>query len=345
MSYRPKMLWDPMPWPHVVVFYLGIPVLMSVMFGINHAGQARHMSIAMAIPYWLGLWVPFWLTLEVATRASALALRPWSAPLWLLLILGSGLAIWVSRSYVVWYLAQVRTWMPTSAVVVAPPAFSDAWRDIDRFLGFLGTPLFWTAINYYYDRVLGLPRYRGRLLELNEPAASDVRPAIKPSAPPAVAGTALALVSAKAAAGATGLQPAPILLQAAPAVTEPQAAPLFLLLPPTIGSDIIALQAEDHYVRVHTSQGSALVRYRFSDAIRDLEPFDGMRVHRSFWIRRSAIAHIDRGQRTWIAVLTDGQRVPVSMAFREALRSALTDTIARQPPKLGGGTGSSAALL
>lgn len=344
-----------MPWPHVVVFYLGIPILMSVMFGINHAGQARHMSIAMGIPYWLGLWVPFWLMLEVATRTTAVALRPWSAPLWLLLILGAGLALLASREYVLWYIGHVRGWLPTPDVVVEPPAFADAWREVDRLMGFLGTPLFWMAINYYYDRVLGLPRYRGRLLELNEPVstagvATWPAPVAMQSAQGSAGNEAAARLAvgpasgtgnaggSDTAAGDSGPS-APALqdggrLVAVAVATAPSLAllasagaavpPLFALLPPTIGVDILALQAEDHYVRVHTTQGSALVRYRFSDAMRELEAFDGLRVHRSFWVRRSAISHIDRGQRSWAVVLTDAQRIPVSVAFREALRKAIT---------------------
>ena len=38
----------------------------------------------------------------------------------------------------------------------------------------------------------------------------------------------------------------------------------------SIGRDVIALQAKDHYVRVHMQLGNALVLHTLSDAISDV---------------------------------------------------------------------------
>lgn len=304
MFKRSQVLWDPMPLQHVIVFYLGIPILMSAMFGINHAGLGKHLTIAQGITYWLGIWVPFWLMLDLATRTSALILRPWSAPLWVLLIMGSALAMLISRPYIVWYIGQYTNHLP-EGMAVSPPAFASAWRELDRLLGFLGTPLFWMAINYYYDRVLGIPRYRGRMLVMRDDADSDR--ARTPLAALPVAETASVSTPPTAPAATEGVQNVPA---------------FFALLPAKVGTNVIALQAEDHYVRVHTTEGSALVRYRFSDAITELDAVDGLQVHRSSWARKSAIVRVETEERTWMLVLTGDLRVPVSQGFRETVRAA-----------------------
>ena len=51
----------------------------------------------------------------------------------------------------------------------------------------------------------------------------------------------------------------------------------------------IALQGEDHYVRIHTALGSELVLMRLGDAIQELDGLEGERVHRSWWVARRAV--------------------------------------------------------
>ena len=72
---------------------------------------------------------------------------------------------------------------------------------------------------------------------------------------------------------------------AAPA-EQPVAAPEYPAefvskLPVALRRDIIALEAEDHYVRVHTLHGSALILMRLADAAAIIDPRLGLRVHRS----------------------------------------------------------------
>ena len=52
---------------------------------------------------------------------------------------------------------------------------------------------------------------------------------------------------------------------------------------------LIAVEAEDHYVRVHTDAGSELVSMRFSEALGELARAYGFRLHRSWWAAADAI--------------------------------------------------------
>ena len=93
-------------------------------------------------------------------------------------------------------------------------------------------------------------------------------------------------------------------------------------LPPALGSDLLALEMEDHYVRAHTSLGSDLVLLRLSDAVGELEGLDGAQVHRSWWVARSAVEGIKREGRNVRLLLANGIEAPVSRTNVQMLRDA-----------------------
>ena len=49
------------------------------------------------------------------------------------------------------------------------------------------------------------------------------------------------------------------------------------------GASIRAVQAEDHYLRIHTDRGSDLILMRLSDAVIEMEGLEGAQVHRMAW--------------------------------------------------------------
>jgi hypothetical protein len=109
----------------------------------------------------------------------------------------------------------------------------------------------------------------------------------------------------------------------APIAPDPKAPPkLFARLPAHLGRDVVALQAEDHYVRVHTLAGSTLLLMRLADAIHELDGLDGLRVHRSWWVARSAVeAARPEGRRAALS-LKGGLTVPVTRDAVPEIRRA-----------------------
>ena len=94
-------------------------------------------------------------------------------------------------------------------------------------------------------------------------------------------------------------------------------------LPPRLrGAAIRAVQAEDHYLRIHTDRGTDLILMRLSDALDELEGLEGSQTHRSWWVARDAVRDVAR--RDGRATLTlDGDLVaPVSRRYAKALRDA-----------------------
>ncbi|HLZ74346.1 LytTR family DNA-binding domain-containing protein [Phenylobacterium sp.] len=88
------------------------------------------------------------------------------------------------------------------------------------------------------------------------------------------------------------------------------------------GAEVWAVEAEDHYLRLHTSQGQDLILMRLSDAVAELQGIEGAQVHRSWWVARSAIAEAVRGDGRATLTLRDGAEVPVSRTYARLLRQS-----------------------
>ncbi len=99
----------------------------------------------------------------------------------------------------------------------------------------------------------------------------------------------------------------------APAQPAEPASDLRAKLPRTLRTQpILALTSEDHYLRVHTPKGEALIHMTMAEAIAGLP--HGFQVHRSHWVAGTAIksAGADRVE------LVTGLSVPLSRHRRKA---------------------------
>lgn len=108
----------------------------------------------------------------------------------------------------------------------------------------------------------------------------------------------------------------------APAPAAPPPNPLLDQIPADLGSDIVALEMEDHYVRVHTALGSALVLMRLRDAMVLVTEIEGMQVHRSWWVARGAVEDVLRDGRNVRLKLPRDLEAPVARANIATLRDA-----------------------
>ena len=131
-------------------------------------------------------------------------------------------------------------------------------------------------------------------------------------------------------AGAKASHAAPVTLAAppppavspstpAPAATPPDG--FETRLPPGFGS-LLALKGEDHYVRAIGAHREELILQRLGDAIAELPAGTGLRVHRSWWVARAAVARVERDGRTARLILTNGTEAPVSRDNMARLREA-----------------------
>ena len=93
-------------------------------------------------------------------------------------------------------------------------------------------------------------------------------------------------------------------------------------LPDGVSGVIRYMQMQDHYLHVHTDQGTGMVLGRMGDAVADLAGTDGLQVHKSWWVSRAAIERIEQVQRKRTIHLPDGTAIPVGRSFEPALRAA-----------------------
>ncbi len=85
---------------------------------------------------------------------------------------------------------------------------------------------------------------------------------------------------------------------------------------------LIAVQAEDHYLRVHTDAGEELVTSRFGDALKELANAPGFRTHRSWWVAADAIDQVKWTRGRGEARLKCGLIAPISRSQAAPLKAA-----------------------
>jgi DNA-binding LytR/AlgR family response regulator len=126
----------------------------------------------------------------------------------------------------------------------------------------------------------------------------------------------------------------------APAVSQPEPEPipaafpsaLLSRLPPEIGRDILALETEDHYLRVHAAGGSALILMRMADAVALLDPRLGAQVHRRWWVAEAAVTAVrTEGQKLSLCLINKSV-VPVGRTFSAATKARFAPARTISPP-------------
>jgi hypothetical protein len=85
---------------------------------------------------------------------------------------------------------------------------------------------------------------------------------------------------------------------------------------------LIAVKAEDHYLRVFTDAGEELITARFADALAELAAAPGFRTHRSWWVAASAIEGVRWRRGAGEARLSCDLVAPVSRGEAPALKRA-----------------------
>ncbi|WP_372784944.1 LytTR family DNA-binding domain-containing protein [Phenylobacterium sp.] len=83
---------------------------------------------------------------------------------------------------------------------------------------------------------------------------------------------------------------------------------------------LLAVEAEDHYLRVHTDAGDELITLRFSDALQELAGLAGYQTHRSWWVAAGAIEAVRWRRGRGELRLVSGLTAPVSRTHTAVLK-------------------------
>lgn len=95
-------------------------------------------------------------------------------------------------------------------------------------------------------------------------------------------------------------------------------------VPEGLEGELLAVQVEDHYLRIYTDKGSNLVLGQLSGVCHDLRGCDGQQVHRSWWVSVAAIAELRKAGRDSEILMSNGIVVPVSRSKLQELRNRLS---------------------
>lgn len=91
------------------------------------------------------------------------------------------------------------------------------------------------------------------------------------------------------------------------------------------GKALLAIEADEHYVRLHTDAGSEHVLYRFRDALNDVDGLVGLRVHRSWWVAEDAMETLVKTGSGVELQLKGSLTVPVSQTYRRDVERAMAE--------------------
>ena len=79
--------------------------------------------------------------------------------------------------------------------------------------------------------------------------------------------------------------------------------PFIKRIPDQLGDDLICFCMEDHYLNVHTSQGSHMMLLRMKDALVELKDYKGFQVHRSWWVALDAVEDVNKQTRKALSLI------------------------------------------
>jgi len=283
--------------PEALAFYLLVPVCIGLLLGWGHVGQvAGQLPHYQSLLYWVGLAVLIWTLNDPATRFVSFVLAPALKRILLVCLLGGVLASLVQRPLVLLYSAgfvqllgiEAPDFVRNVGMKILPGSLQQIGAAIVHCAEWIGL---WMIANWALVRVAGKARFgtTDALRRMGSPGREGADARAGDAVPPA---------------GDPATPVSPILQRAKR----------------DLGSQILVLQAQDHFVQVTTPVGSELVLYRFNDAIREMGRDAGLQVHRSYWVARSAVRALSFSEGQYMLELSNGTRVPVSRARREAVK-------------------------
>lgn len=293
-AWLPSWLGELAPAAWLVFFPLA-PLLASMVLGWNRMSFGLRMPRLASTLYWAGLVCAIWAAASIGTLLVLMLLRRrrWCWPPWSAALLGALLGVVLFY----WPIASYRNL---------------GWSMLPGDMALDGPPLPWPTLEY-------LPRLAANTLPGILFWTVTVWIISRMRRPATAAG----------AVGGAGQDN----VRNPDAEAQPPDADIRARLPAHLDGEVLALKAEDHYVRVYTEKGDTLIHHRFRDAVAALEGADGLQVHRSFWVRRSAIMHrYNKGHGQFLQLANDLQ-VPVSRPYRPILR----DVRLLAPPAEEGG--------
>lgn len=267
-----------------VYIYGVVPITFGLMIASVRPGRSAAWSTLELIVYWIGASLLSWLVQDLAARIARWATASLRPTLIQVLILGCIISIPLTFLAIYSYIWFFQAFMLAPDLAAPLPRMSVRSLMDDYAMA----ALVWIAFNYLLVNQFGISRFGFAAAPRQNGAA----------APPD---------HVVVAAGKIGQH------------VEPA---FFSHLTKPIGT-LLALHAEQHYLKVIGVDHSEMIRYRISDAAAELANYQmGLQVHRSWWVARDAVKQYSRNGRELTLQLQNGMEVPVSRTYRAMAKKA-----------------------
>ncbi|MCF6288877.1 MAG: LytTR family transcriptional regulator [Proteobacteria bacterium] len=91
-------------------------------------------------------------------------------------------------------------------------------------------------------------------------------------------------------------------------------------IPHHLGEQLLCFVMEDHYLKVYTHKGEHMILMRMKDALNELQDYNGLQVHRSWWVAIDAVSKVKKSGRNIRLTLKNGLEVPVSRTYAKKIK-------------------------
>lgn len=266
---------DRLPVQPILLLYVISPLLLLALpLALFRVTMGHDSSLILSLFFWSATVMVGWLSAAFGSAVIYRLFARWRPPLWAITLAGPIIAALLLHRPIAEILSLAHSFK------VSGPGLDHAlplvleWQSLDRFLlNVAPGTISWVALNYGFDRVLGIARYRYDSKTMEVPAGGENERPIK---------------------------------------ARPQ---LLDRVAPAERGRLLAIRAEDHYVRVYTDAGNGMTLLRLSDAIKMTHPVAGMQIHRSIWVADDAITEFRRTGHTGLVLLSNGLELPVSRSY------------------------------
>jgi len=265
----------------LLAFYFGVPVVVALYGGINNWQLLKQAGLLPGLLFYIAHALPPWMITCGSTFGVMWALQRWKPNPWIIMALGTTLGAFIAQPFAAWLTGYYEVQLGIADLHdQVAPMFS---AEFWRY--FFSAAVMWFLVNYVFDRFLGLPRYRYTI-----PRGYDFKD-VSPY---------------KAGASSDSSEPLPGFLERMPVRMD--------------AKDVLAIKAEQHYIRVYAAEREYMVLYRFSDAVRELPESLGQQVHRSYWLGYSGVDTVRPRVKKFSVKLTNGADIPVSTPYHSVVK-------------------------
>jgi hypothetical protein len=264
-----------------LAYFVGVPFVLAIYAGLNNWEMQHVAGWTAAISFYLGhSLLPWWITCSM-TFGTKLALARWKPPWIMLLLIGHTLACMIVAPYSNWFTGlYAARWPELDITLEVIPLLS-----LDFWMYWVRAGVIWIGINTLFDRLVGLPLYRYVLPRGYDQFETHT-------------------MGDNFDTGWNGNPPG--FLERLPVALAP--------------NEVLAIKAEQHYIRVYGPAKEYMVLYRFRDAVRELDEQLGMQVHRSYWVNAGAIESVQARAKDFLVRTTSHVEIPVSGPYQGMIR-------------------------